>query len=146
MPQEIGTPESARRIHDALDVGQVRHGEDVALNLRMEDGSTEWFAVHHTKVGRLIASLMFGAGVADQNRPKTTPLGNALPQQTNLIDPWGITVIPVPDGGFVVFRVAFSQEVHLDFRMPAQAAAQIQEKCTQALAVLDQSDTQSSSH
>ena len=146
MPSEIGTPETARRIHDALDVGSAKDGQDVALNLRMEDESTEWFAVHHTKVGRLVAAIMFGAGVAGKDRPKTTPLGNRLPEQANLIDPWGLKVIPVPEGGFVVFRVSFSEDVHMDFRMPTQAATTIQEQCSEALAALAQSGTQSSSH
>ena len=146
MPSALGTPETARRIHDALDVGAANDGQDIALNLRMENSSTEWFSVHHTKVGRLVAAIMFGAGVADRDRPKITPLGNRLPQQANLIDPWGIKVIPVPEGGFVVFQVLFSEQVHMDFRMPIQAATTIQEQCAQALLVLGQSDTQSSSH
>jgi hypothetical protein len=146
MSREIGTPETARRIHDALDVGAVADGRDVVLNLRMEDASTEWFAVHHTKVGRLVASIMYGAGVAGTDRPRTTPLGNNLPEQANVIDPWGMKVIPVPDAGFVVFRVSFSEEVHMDFRMPIQAATTIQDQCAQAIAVLSQFGKQSSSH
>ena len=46
---------SLRQLRGAAEVGTAMDGQAVMLNLQMEDGSTEWMAIHHARVGRFVA-------------------------------------------------------------------------------------------
>jgi hypothetical protein len=134
-----------RRINDAFDVGAVNDGQDIALNIRMEDGSKEWFSIHHTKVGNFVVGIMFASGVATRDRPKTTPSGNPLPEQSSVIDIEGLNASAIPGENFVVLRLVVGEGVNLDFRVPLSVVPAMQEKLQRAL-VIAQSGTPPSAH
>ena len=136
---------SIRRIRDALDVGAAEAGELVILNLRMEDGSTEWFAIQHLKVGRLISGIMFASAAAARDRPKATPGGNQMPELSTLIDMTGFNASANPGADFVVLRIKVGEGVNLDFRIPIESLAAMQERLALALQVA-QSGTAPSAH
>jgi hypothetical protein len=135
MTQETPDLTSIRRIRDALDVGTAEEGEQVILNLRMEDGSTEWFAVQHSKVGRLVSGIMFASAVAARERPKVTPSGNQMPELSTVIDITGFSASAVPGEDFVVLRMVVGEGVNLDFRLPVLALTTIQGELEAALRV-----------
>ena len=59
---------SMRHLRGTAEVGSASDGQAVVLNLQMEDGSSEWVAMHHARVGRLVASMLFASGVAANDR------------------------------------------------------------------------------
>lgn len=135
MPPEAPDLASIRRIRDALDVGAAENGEQVILNLRMEDGSTEWFAVQHSKVGRLVSGIMFASAAAARDRPKATLGGNQMPELSTLIDITGLNASSSPGEDFVVLRMKVGEGVNLDFRIPTEVLPAMQEKLAAALQV-----------
>ena len=76
MDKNTPKKEAGRRIWDIVQTGCTDDGRDIRCNFRMEDKSTEWFAIHHSRLGVIISALMFGGSLAKQNRPNTTELGN----------------------------------------------------------------------
>ena len=145
MPLETPNLASIRRIRDALDVGAAEDGEQVILNLRMEDGSTEWFAIHHSETGRLVSGIMFASAAAARDRPKATPGGNQMPELSTLIDITGLNASANPGADFVVLRLKVGEGVNLDFRIPLDVLPAMQEKLASALQVA-QSGKPSSAH
>ena len=145
MPPDTPDLSSIRRIRDSLDVGAADSGEQVILNLRMEDGTTEWFAIQHSKVGRLVAGIMFASAAAAKDRPKSTPGGSAMPELSTLIDITGLNASASPGADFVVLRMKIGEGVNLDFRVTIEVLPAMQEKLAQAL-TLAQSGKPSSAH
>ena len=135
MTQETPDLTTIRHIRDALDVGTAGEGQQVILNLRMEDGSTEWFAVQHSKVGRLISGIMFASAAAASERPKVTSGGNQMPELSTVIDITGFAASAAPGQDFVVLRMVVGEGVNLDFRLPVSALTTIQEELEGALRV-----------
>ena len=133
MPELSPDGTLPRRINDPLDVGSAHDGNDVRLNLRMEDGSTEWFDIHHANVPRFVAGVLFAAGVARRERPSLSPSGNPIPQKNELIQPSGMSLLEAPEG--LVLQVAISPEVNLDFHLPREAAEHIYELLGKLLSV-----------
>ena len=145
MTDESPNLNTIRRINDALDVGAAEDGQQVVVNLRMEDGTTEWFAIQHSKVGRLIAGLKFAASVAAKDRPKLTQQGNQLPEMSTVIDITGVNASSAPGENFVCLRMEIGEGVNLDFRIPLESVAAIQEKLAAATS-LAQSGKPSQAH
>jgi hypothetical protein len=110
-----------------------KRGEQVILNLRMEDGSTEWFAVQHSKAGRLVSGIMFASAAAASERPNATPGGNQMPELSTLMDITGLAASVVPGEHFVVLRMIVGEGVNLDFRMPIESLSAIQDELAAAL-------------
>ena len=135
MTQEAPDIASIRNIREALDVGSTEDGQHIMLNLRMADGATEWFAVHHPKVGQLVSGIMFASAAAARERPKVSPGGNQLPELSTVIDITGFAASAVPGQDFVVLRMVVGEGVNLDFRLPASALTAIQEELEGALRV-----------
>ena len=135
MTQEAPDITSIRRIRDALDVGSAEEGQQVILNLRMEDGSTEWFAVQHSKVGRLVSGIMFASAAAARERPSTTPGGNQMHELSTVMDITGLAASAVPGEDFVVLRMIVGEGVNLDFRLQIESLSAIQEQLEAALQV-----------
>lgn len=109
-----------RRIHDPLDVGCANKGEDVRLNLRMDDGLAEWFDIDHKLVARLVSGILFAAGVAKREREAQMPTGVAAMHANELITPSRMGLAPGPDGS-AVLQVWLSPDVSLDVRLPMEA-------------------------
>ena len=136
MTQDVPKgPGETRRIQDAYEVGAINSGQDVVLNLRMEDGSKEWFSIHHTRVGELVAGIVFAAGIAAKERPNTTPNGNPLPEQSHLIDPTSLGATSFPGATFAVLRLEIGHGVNLDFRIPLSDVETIQESLSRAVSL-----------
>ena len=133
IDDESQEPTPTKRIQDAYEVGSINGGQDVVLNLRMEDGSKEWVSIHHTRVGEFVAGVMFASGIAARERPTKTPGGNLLPEQSSVIDIAGFNASAVPGEGFVVLRLLVGQGVNLDFRVPLSQVGAMQEKLSLAV-------------
>ena len=131
MPELSPDGTLPRRINDALDIGSANDGDDVRLNLRMADGSTEWFDIHHANIPRFVAGVLFAAGVARRERPSLTPSGNPMPPKNELIRPFGMSVLEAPEG--LVLQVAISPGVNLDLHLPGEAAKHLHEVLGQIL-------------
>lgn len=130
---ESQEPTPAKRIQDAYEVGSINGGQDVVLNLRMEDGSKEWVSIHHTRVGEFVAGVMFASGIAARERPTKTPGGNPMPEQSSVVDVAGFNASAVPGEDFVVLRLLVGQGVNLDFRVPLSQVGAMQEKLSLAV-------------
>jgi hypothetical protein len=135
MPEQSRDGTLPRRIHEPLDVGCANAGEDVRMNVQMEDGSTEWFDIHHTKVGRLFAGLVFASGVAARERPTASPLGSPLPQLSKLIDITSLNATSAPGEDFICLRLEVAPAVNLDFRIPIEALPAMQGKLEAAVSL-----------
>jgi len=135
--QTSAAPDSStmRHIRDARDIGASSNGQKVVLNLQMEDGSTEWFAMQHPRVGRLLAALMFGAGVAANDRATVAGRGGApAAELSTLIEITRINASSAPGSDHIALRVVVGEGVNLDFRIPLAIVPALQEKITGAAA------------
>jgi hypothetical protein len=123
-----------RHIRQARDIGSAADGQAVTLNLDMEGGGSEWFAVHHARVGRLVAALLFGAGVAADDRRTARESGAASAEQSSLIDITRINASSASGADHVCLRVVVGEGANLDFRIPLAVVPALQEKIALALA------------
>lgn len=134
MSEPVPDLASIRHIRDARDVGSVSGGQVIVLNLRMEDGTSEWFAMQHAKVGRFMAAAMFGASVAANDRATVAGRGNPGAEQSTLVDITRINASSAPGADHVALRVVMGEGVNLDFRVPLSVVPALQDKLALALA------------
>lgn len=123
-----------RHLRGVAEVGAARDGQAVVLNLQMEDGSAEWVAMHHARVGRMIASMLFGAGVAAKDRLSTNTQGSATDENATLIEIVRVNAASAPGADHIVIRMAIGEGANLDFRIPLTVVPALQDKITQAVA------------
>ena len=135
MSDQLPDFTSVRHIRDARDVGSISEGQVVTLNLRMEDGSSEWFAMKQSNVGRLITAMMFGASVAANDRATVAGRGTQGADQAALVDIARINASSAPAAGYVALRVVLGEGVNVDFRLPLAIVPALQEKLSEAFAV-----------
>lgn len=124
---------AVRHIRQARDVGSAADGQAITLHLDMESGGSEWFAVHHARVGRLVAALLFGAGVAANDRRTARHTGTASAEQSTLIDIVRVNAASAAGADHVSLRVVLGEGANLDFRIPLAVVPALQEKLAQAL-------------
>ena len=125
---------ATRQIRLAREVGSAADGQAVMLNLETEGGATEWVAVHHSRVARLVASMLFGASVAAQDRQTARQAGAVSSEQSTLIDIARINAASAPGADHLSLRVVLGEGANLDFRIPLAIVPALQEKIAQALA------------
>lgn len=125
---------SLRQLRGASEVGTAMDGQAVMLNLQMEDGRTEWFAMHHARVGRFVASLLFASGTAAQDRRVASGEGKPVDESSTLVEIVRVNAASAPGADHVVLRMVLGEGANLDFRIPLDAAAALQEKIARALA------------
>lgn len=123
-----------RHIRDARDVGCAENGQRVTLHLAMEDGQTEWLAIHQARVGRLVAAILFGAAAAARDRATVAADGKPVPELSTLLDITRINASSAPGADHVALRVVVGEGVNLDFRVPLGVVPALQDKLAQALA------------
>lgn len=124
-----------RQLRGADEVGTARDGQAVVMKLQMEDGSAEWMAMHHTRVGRLVSSILFASGVAAADRQQAADLGKPVDQGTALVDIVRINAASAPGSDHIALRVVIGEGANLDFRIPLDLVPALQERITQAVAV-----------
>jgi hypothetical protein len=105
------------------------------MQLQMEDGSTEWLAMHHARVGRLVTSILFASGVAAQDRQQAAGLGKAVDQGTTLVEIVRVNAASAPGADHIALRMVIGEGANLDFRIPLELVPALQEKITQAVAL-----------
>ena len=124
---------AVRHIRQANDVGSAADGQAVTLHLAMESGGSEWFAIHHARVGHLVASVLFGASVAANDRQTARDTGTASAEQASLIDIVRINAASAAGSDHVSLRVVLGDGANLDGRIPLAVVPALQEKLAQAL-------------
>lgn len=131
-----GAPDitTIRHIRDARSVGAADDGRLVTLNLRMEDGSSEWFALHHAKLGPFLTATIAGATVAANDRANAAGRGVPIEQVSTLIGLERINAASAPGSDHVALRVVVGEGINLDFHLPLAVVPALQERLTQALA------------
>ena len=125
---------SMRQLRGADEVGTALDGQAVVLKLRMEDGSTEWMAMHHGRVGRLVSSVLFASGVAAADRQQAADQGRPVDQGTTLVDIVRINAASAPGADHIALRVVVGEGANLDFRIPLELVPALQDKLAQAVA------------
>lgn len=123
-----------RQIRDARDIGSADNGRLVTMNLRMEDGSNEWFAMHHAKLARFVAATTAAATVAMNARATAAGQGVPIEEASTLIDLVRINAASAPGADHVALRVVIGDGLNLDFRVPLAVVPALQDKLAQALA------------
>jgi hypothetical protein len=123
-----------RRIRDARDIGSADNGRLVTLNLRMEDGSNEWFAMHHAKLARFVTAVMAGGTVAMNARAAAVGQGVPIEEASTLIGLVRINAASAPGADHVALRIVIGDGLNLDFRVPLEVVPALQDKLAQALA------------
>lgn len=124
---------SLRQLRGAAEVGTAMDGQAVMLNLQMEDGSTEWMAIHHARIGRFVAAQLFAAGAAAQDRQTASAAGKASGESSTLVEMLRINAASEPGADHIVLRVVLGEGANLDFRVPLDVVPALQEKIAQAL-------------
>lgn len=146
MPQKAPDGTESKEILQLLDVGTTEGGENIIFSLQFEkERNIEWFDFHHSKVGKIIQGLMFGASVAKRHRPTTSALGSPLPELSSIVDISSFNATSAPGENFVVLRISLAEGVPLGFRIPQELVPAMKEKLDQAVAVA-QSGRPSVSH
>ncbi len=135
MPEVNIDLSSMRHIRAASEVGTASDGQAIILNLEMEGGSTERFAVSPSRVGQLVASLLFASEVAAKDRLIAAGKMVAPGEQSTLIDIVRVNASSAPGADYVCIRMVISEGVNLDFRIPLAVVPALQGKITEALAV-----------
>lgn len=124
-----------RQLRGATEVGTALDGQAVMLNLQMENGSTEWMAMHHARVGRFIASLLFAAGAAAEDRRTAGAEGKPVDGSSTLVEIVRVNATSASGADHIVLRMVLGEGANLDFRIPREVVPALQEKIAQALAV-----------
>lgn len=125
---------TTRQLRGAAEVGTARDGQAIMLKLQMEDGSTEWLAMHHGRVGRLVSSILFASGVAAADRQQAADLGKAVDQGTTLVDIVRVNAASAPGADHIALRMVIGEGANLDFRIPLALVPALQERIAEAAA------------
>lgn len=121
-----------RHLRGTSEVGTARDGQAIMLKLQMEDGSSEWVAMHHGRVGQLVSSILFASGVAAADRQQAADLGKAVDQGTTLVDIVRVNAASTPGADHIALRMVIGEGANLDFRIPLALVPALQERITQA--------------
>ena len=124
-----------RQLRGANEVGTARDGQAIVMKLQMEDGSAEWMAMHHARVGRFVSSVLFASGVAAADRQQAADLGKPVDPGTTLVDIVRINAASAPGADHIALRVVIGEGANLDFRIPLSLVPALQEKISQAAAL-----------
>lgn len=124
-----------RQLRGATEVGTARDGQAIVMKLQMEDGSAEWMAMHHTRVGRLVSSILFASGVAADDRQQAADLGKAVDQGTTLVEIVRVNAASAPGADHIALRMVIGEGANLDFRIPLELVPALQDKIAQAVAL-----------
>jgi hypothetical protein len=133
MPETRFDLAAMKQIKLAREVGSAADGQAVTLQLETEAGQTEWVAVHHARLGQLVASLLFGATVAASDRRTARDNGKPSLEQSTLIDIVRVNAASAPGADHVCLRVVLGEGANLDFRIPLAVVPALQDKLAQAL-------------
>lgn len=123
-----------RHLRGATEVGTARDGQAVVMRLQMEDGSAEWLAMHHARVGQLVASVLFASGAAAESRREAAGQGKAVDDGATLVDIVRVNAASAPGADHIALRVVIGEGANLDFRIPLEVVPALQEKIAQAAA------------
>ena len=134
MPEEPIDLSSMRHVRAASEVGTAADGQVVVLNFEMNDGSAERFALSPSRVGQLVASLLFASEVAANDRRIAAGKGAAGGEQSTLINIVRVNASSAPGADYVCLRMVIGEGVNLDFRIPLATVPALQAKITEALA------------
>ena len=135
MSEEPIDLSSMRHVRAASEVGTAADGQVVVLNFEMKDGSAERFAMSPSRVGQLVASLLFASEVAANDRRIAAGKGAAAGEQSTLIDIIRVNASSAPGADYVCVRMVIGEGVNLDFRIPLATVPALQGKITEALAL-----------
>lgn len=124
-----------RQLRGAHEVGTALDGQAVVMKLQMEDGSAEWMAMHHARVGQLVSSILFASGVAAEDREQAAGLGKRVDQGSTLIEIQRINAASAAGADHIALRVVIGEGANLDFRIPLSLVPALQEKISQAAAL-----------
>jgi hypothetical protein len=100
----------------------------------MEDGSSEWLAMHHARVGRFVASLLFASGAAAEDRRVASGEGKPVDESSTLVDVVRVNAASAPGADHIVLRMVLGEGANLDVRIPRDTVAALQDRIAQALA------------
>jgi hypothetical protein len=126
---------SMRHIRAAREVGTAADGQVVTLNFEMVDGSAERFAMSSSRVGQLVASLLFASEVAAKDRLTAAGKGTAAGEQSTLVDILRVNASSAPGADYVCIRMVIGEGANLDFRIPLTVVPALQGKISEALEV-----------
>ncbi|GAB4560042.1 MAG: hypothetical protein IV105_06705 [Rhizobacter sp.] len=135
MSEEPIDLSSMRHIRAAREVGSAADGQAVVLNFEMRDGTAERFAMSPSRVGPLVASLLFASEVAANDRQIAAGKGAAGGEQSTLIDIVRVNASSAPGADYVCVRMVIGEGVNLDFRIPLAVVPALQGKIAEALAL-----------
>lgn len=120
-----------RHLRGLAEAGSAQAGQGLALKLQMEDGSAEWMVMHHARLGRLVASLLFAAEMAAKERQSAGASGE--PGAT-LIDIVRVNAASGPGADHIVLRMVVGEGANLDFRIPLDVVPALQARIAEAAA------------
>lgn len=126
---------SMRHLRGTAEAGSARDGQVVVLNLQMEDGGSEWVAMHHARVGRMVASMLFASGVAANDRQTASAQGQASEENSTLVEIVRVNAASAPGADHIVIRMVVGEGANLDFRIPLAVVPSLQDKISQAVAM-----------
>ncbi len=123
-----------RQIRGAAEVGTALDGQAVLVNLQLEDGSTEWMSMRPARLGQFVASLLFAAGVAADDRRTAAGEGKPVDESSAVVDIVRVNAASSPGADYIVIRMVVGEGANLDFRIPLAVAPALQAKIAEALA------------
>lgn len=136
MPEGIIDLSTLRHIRGASEMGAAASGQAVLVTLQMEDYTEEKFSIHPARVGRLVAALLFAAGVAaDERRAAATGQLESSAEHSTLVDIVRVNASSAPGADHVALRMVIAEGVNLDFRIPLAVVPALQGKLAEALAL-----------
>jgi hypothetical protein len=126
---------TVRHIRAAKEVGTAADGQALTLDLVMEDGTQEKFAIGAARVGQLVASLLFASGAAARDR--LTVAGKELPagEPSTVVDIIRVNASSAPGADYVALRMVLGEGANLDFRVPLSVVPALQAKIAEAAAL-----------
>ncbi len=145
MPVSGSDATNARCITAVIHSGSDDSGQHVKLELNFADGGRQWIEIPYSRAGVVIEAIRFGSEIAKQHRSPGTPGGQPMPELSSPQAIEGVNANAYPGADFVVLRVTLAEGVPLDFRIPLESVAPIQERLQLAVQ-LAQSGKPSSAH
>lgn len=118
-----------RHLRGLAEAGSAQEGQGLALKLQMEDGSAEWMVLHHARLGRLVASLLFAADMAAKDREAAGGESGST-----LIDIVRVNAASAPGSDHLVLRMVVGEGANLDFRIPLDVVPALQARIAEAAA------------
>ncbi len=125
---------TTRQLRGVSEVGTALDGQAVMLHLQMEDGSAEWMAMHHARVARFVASLLFASTAAAEDRRVASGEGRPVDDSSTLVEIVRVNAASAPGANHIVLRMVVGDGANLDFRIPLAVVPALQEKIAQARA------------